>query len=507
MKHYHLIVILWALLMSVPTQADTHSLISPTLSPPVDKHTEIKANLRQAKYMMEHGNYLGAKPKLERVLILDPDNQEAQKLLATCNKNIEEQLKVEREAYQKACDRGTAEAFSSFVTSYPNSKYKKDAEERIAEFKLWSEARSENAKESYQRYLSESSLKLYEKEAEQRISVFFIEEQKKAIEDDWNHCDIKSRENLLLFLQKYPQSKYANWAKYHLNIMDGVDAYKEGDRNMAFQYLQEAKREAPLDDDALRIYDELYREKTLMSTDINEIKQYMNTLSSKDPYIVLISNHLATLLAYRFNEHTTEQDVEEAYRYAKDESTKRIVYNSAAMVKKEISSSSDLYSWWKERLLFGVKVDAEKNVYEPSWAFDGGIVFKMGKHTDLFNLSVGVDFRFYVFNKFPKKKALADVAQDAYITGGQIVIPITARFNIYHMSETWVMYVGGACNIHNRIHDSFNIQKPHSVSFEPQVGVVSRHWDVGIHFKKFAKTPYFIDCRSNYIGIHGVYYF
>lgn len=481
---------------------------------PVDKKTQIRSDLRQAKYMFERQEYTGSKKLLDRVLKLDPSNKEAKSLLEKCQSKIDEQLEMEASAYQSACQKGTIEAYQVFISNYPNGKYHQEAKNKIEDIKLWTEAKTIATKEAYENYLSFSPLRTHLREAESQINIL-------SEEDDWSHCNTKSKADLEKYLSQHPQSKYAERAKYHLNILKANEAYTKGDKLAAFSYLEDAKKVSPLFDDELRMYntlqDEYQSPRILISNNVDEVSQYLTNLSPSSNYYNRISNHLAVLLSSKFTATSSLADISRAMDYAKDDATRNIVKHNAdnatsskytkSLNQNTKKEKTDGTSWWKDRLHVGIKADVEKNVYETSWAFDGGVVLKIGKHTDLFNFLVGADFRFYIFDKFPRNVALARVAHKAYITGGQIVVPLTAKFNVLKVSDSWRLYVGGSCNIQSKIHDSFKILKPHSVSFEPQAGFTSRHWDLGAHFKIFGKTPYFINCRSNYIGIQATYYF
>lgn len=426
--------------------------------------------------------------------------------------NIEK--KNEQVFYENICRQENIQGYKEYLEKYPNGSHVQDARDNIAEYQLWNEAKNNATKEAYECYITKSPLKMHLKEAQEQIVIL-------SEDEDWNHCDTKSITDLEKFITLHPQSHYVERARYHLNILKAINSYSNGYKLAAFSYLDEAKRLSPLFDEALSIYKELRDEylspKMLLSENPDEIIEYLKDLPTSSSYYDRISNHLAILLSSRLTVSIPTEDIYKALGYARDEATIDIVLrNIRKSTSKRLSNSIELLikdensnftSWIKGNILVGVKLDAEKNVYERSWAFDGGVVIKYGKYTDLFNLLVGANFRFYIFDNYPIKPALKKYAKGTYITGGQIVVPFTARFNIIDLSKSWRMYIGCACNIHNKIHDTFHILKPHSVSFEPQLGFVSRHWEIGAHFRKFARTPYFVNCRSNYIGIHSTYYF
>lgn len=61
------------------------------------------------------------------------------------------------------------------------------------------------------------------------------------------------------------------------------------------------------------------------STDVNEVRRYLNSLSTSNPRYNDVSNHLAILLAIRLNEYSLDYDYNHAKRYAMSEVTKEIV--------------------------------------------------------------------------------------------------------------------------------------------------------------------------------------
>lgn len=78
---------------------------------------------------------------------------------------IIERQRVEKHKYEEACQIGTLVAFENYAKSYPNGKYIKEVNNRIADFSLWSSAKTANTLSSYKQYLQESKYKTFEKEA------------------------------------------------------------------------------------------------------------------------------------------------------------------------------------------------------------------------------------------------------------------------------------------------------------------------------------------------------
>ena len=68
------------------------------------------------------------------------DAQTLTKYAKQKQQEIIERQRVENQKYEEACQKGTLAAFENYAKSYPNGKYIKDVNNRIADFSLWSSA-------------------------------------------------------------------------------------------------------------------------------------------------------------------------------------------------------------------------------------------------------------------------------------------------------------------------------------------------------------------------------
>lgn len=469
------------------------------------KQREIAGKKQKERSMYESACQEGTLKAFNQYLSIYPKGHYVQDVR---NRITELERRAEQVFYDSICRLETLQAYKDYIDKYPNGRYVDVAKKHITEIQLWNDANRIASKDAYERYISQSPFKTHFQEAEEQITIL-------SADDDWTHCDTSSKTELERYLARHPQSRYTDRAKYHLNILKALETYQKGDKLAAFSYLDEAKKTSPLFDDALRIYNQLYEEytspKMLVNNDADEIIQYLKNLSPSSIYYNRISNHLAILLSSNFNASTTSIDIERALGYAKDETTRDVVLTNARIrsnkdsnriIRKNESSSS---SWLKGRVHVGIRLGVEKNTFESCLYFDGGLVLRFGKHTDLFNLLVGADFRLYTFYEFPTNPEL--LVNQSYINGGEILIPITAQFNILKISNSWSFYVGGGCDIHARVYDNFQFLRSSSVSFVPQLGFTSRHWDLGAHLRVFPSSPYFIYSTSSTFGIHGIFYF
>ena len=483
-----------------------------------DKKTEISANLRQAKYMMENNNYSGAKKKLDRVLELDPSNVEANNLIAECKIKVDQIRKIEKTEFQDACKKNTISALRMFVDEHPNSELRKDAEDRIKDFELWYTAKDKNTIESYNSYIQNSTIKAYIIDAQTAI-------KKIQEEQSWNTCKDSENEDLLSdFVGNYPESPYINEANFRLNILKGQRMYNDGFAETAYLYLNSANSYRPLTGKEAVLYAELKEKNTFKeiqaSSDVDIVRKYLNTLSISSPYYNDTSNHLALLLGAKLSAWSPESSMNEALSFAKDESTKSIV-------KRYINQAKDLHrsyerqrkasarkAWWKRNFKIGIDADIETNIDSESGSamfYSVGLAARFGNYTSNFSVVTGVKYRWLRME--PKYRAsYYDEYYDAYNNdyyghynyydygsnkrqsyGGAISIPLSIRYQFFRITTRSKLFIGAGGEFGVGMFESSDKKdclENNYISLFPQFGLTCPNFEMSLYWKSYVNGPF-----------------
>lgn len=243
---------------------------------PSNKGVEVRANLKQAQYLLEHSDYVNAKKKAERVLQLDPKNVEATQLLSKCNSKINQQIELENNAYKQAISNGSLVALKAFVNKYPRSQYRNKVEQRIADYNLWQSAKNKNTKEAYEKYLQISKSKSYKDEANEAID-YLMTKENNAFNSALETYTISSFQS---FISQHPNSHYVNDAKKHIHEIELWDYARNLNTKESFlNYLQEStvkKNKSDAEDYIQRIDSENDWLKCKDSNDLNELETYIH---------------------------------------------------------------------------------------------------------------------------------------------------------------------------------------------------------------------------------------
>ena len=80
-------------------------------------------------------------------------------------KELEERQRIEKINYEKACQKGTIEAYNEYLKMYPHGKYVQEINNRISDYDLWKKAKSANTIDGYNEYINNSKYKSYVKQA------------------------------------------------------------------------------------------------------------------------------------------------------------------------------------------------------------------------------------------------------------------------------------------------------------------------------------------------------
>ena len=462
------ILILFLFLIAAPgsyaigAKNETKSLyVSP------DKRTEIEANLRQARHLMEKKDYVAAKRKLERVLELEKDHAEAKTLLAQCEQMIEGQRMAELEELNNAVESGTEQALRSFIDNYPNGFYIEQAEKYLQDFHLWTAARQIGTKEAYHEYLSSSTVQGYKKEAVLAIKTI-------DAESAWETCKKNmTLEKLEEFIEEYAGTPFENEAKYELNLVKAERYYESGPHSTALKFYEDANKTHVLSGEYAKHFRELKTEERYeqvkRSSSVFDLIDFLSRTSSDSPYYDPISNRLAIVLANNLTISSTEQDFKEALKYAKDETIRASVKQSIDNVKtkqrdqRSQKRQAERKQKWKGKTSVGwniLDVYFGKDVIE----LETGLRVRFGQTDQKFNFMVGSDMQFFMitYNEEQYDPYLGysySYPTTDFVT--KLAIPVSVRYNLsefFYLGLGAILYPNMATDL-----------KP-CLAIEPQLG-------------------------------------
>ena len=60
-----------------------------------------------------------------------------------------DRLRVEKQSYDNACQKGTLDAYKEYLRMYPQGRYVSDINNRILDYDMWSKARTTNTIDGY----------------------------------------------------------------------------------------------------------------------------------------------------------------------------------------------------------------------------------------------------------------------------------------------------------------------------------------------------------------------
>lgn len=473
-----------------PAMADAGELSVPAVLQ-FNKASILKKKLESARSQIKNENYDAARKTINSIFKIDPDNEEANDLLAELEKGVEERRQRWHREYLSACNQDGTEALQKFIVKYPQSEDVAEAKKRIADYTLWQKAKDENTIAAYESYLSRSSALSFKGEAQAAITAI-------QAQNEWEACKDSGDENRLeAFVSKYPESDYSPVAKRELCLLKGERFYAAKDYDNAFINLDAADKSAAVSGEAaehLKTLKEMRVFNCMMaSDDADQVKNYFESLGSGSPYYGQMSNHLARLLAPTLSSYSTDYRMDEVLGYAKDEATKQYVERYVNIAKADrarlnrIRRAEARRLWWKDRFMLGWNT-FHIDYMDKVMSIGTGVRFRFGRWSDFANLVFGAEY-FYVMHIVKDEDSYSDdYDYDQERITHAVEIPVGVRFNLFRIGSSCKFYAG--CNVSFGFNFSsaseFYVNK-HTTAFEPQIGIASRRLDFGLYYKQYMK--------------------
>lgn len=472
-------------------------------------------------YAKKHKAELAEKQKLEReayesacnkgtidALKLFLNNYPKSKYVKEVNTKIRSlELKKEKDAYSSACHIGTLDSFTNFLNKYPKSQYAKDIKNRIKDFDLWSIARKNNTIQAYNTYLQNSQLKTFESEA------------KAAIEDinavaEWQ--DLKATNNLNeieAYIRKYPNASSIPDARKKEHELKGVQFYNSGNLSSAYREFIEAGGKYALSSANRIAYDNCqeYHEFSLLSSYSKE--DTLNNFLSKYPnsqYKKQVSNWIAISKARELTMYSGDYSYKIALSYATDEVTRNEVKRYYKLRKREYSQYKKEQRRIKRRrdggiVNFGIDVtdlafntsaysDYDSDIDYVMY-YNLGLGIKFGNYKSPVQFEIGAKFGFVFYTLWYDY-------EDEFNTSFHL--PLFARLKVGlggGYSSQW--YIDGM-GYYNAVKESF-LESDYSISVG--AGIAWRHWDWRMLYYKCDIYPIETYSSNGFLGTSFNYYF
>lgn len=519
--------------------------------------TNIKANLKQASYLMSKkgsakqmmNNYTAAKKLIDEVLAKDPENSEAKELLAkyyayraerryangkyadakadaqqsyelnptedimVLRDQIDGALKVEDDAWAAACNEATSTAFDAFKKSHPKSSHVAEIADRKADCAVWRTACADNTQASYQQYLASSKLLFYKDEANARIRRF-------QMEDDWTAVkDSKEYAQLDAFAKKYPGTDYAAEATNKSTLLQAREKFAAGNHDSAYSLYAKAKVQKSLAGEDLENYNYIVAEREnqhiLQSDDPEAVHAYLTQMQNSSNFYREFydnaSDHYALLLAKQLSRTSSDAEMNAPATYAKSASVKNTV-DSYVSNAKAARRSYNRKQWWKNNLSIGIIGDIEANVsseYDDDieafklFNWSAGLALRLGCSDCAVDGMLGVKYRGFMLSKDDDDYDSDSKTEDL---ASAVAIPAELRVKIGGRGKSCRFFVGcGAEYGFVFAKDDYEaVTESSYLSVSPMLGFRTRNIDMSLYYKTYLQSPFakdFVEYK-NMVGVN-----
>lgn len=152
-------------------------------------------------------------------------------------------------------------------------------------------------------------------------------------------------------------------------------------------------------------------------------------------------------------------------------------------------------NWWKRRFTVGLTFTGD--FYKYAAGFGGGLLFNLGRHTDIINISFGAEYVEYLAaDPRPEETRSKLNIVDA---GGQLVVPVMAKLLLLRTSKWSKVYIGCGAEWGFRMRDDGvledyyperHVLRKKSMAIVPMLGSRSENLDFGIYYKHYIDKPF-----------------
>ncbi len=471
-------------------------------------------------------DYKSCKSLYQKVLSYNKSDYSAAKKIQECDEQIEQINNRERDdnLWREVTRINTKNSYQNYLANFPKGIHAKDADKNIKtmdEEDLWRKTMQSGTEDAYNEYLNSSKLKLYISQAEQELGKIKDNQLWNAISGSTNIQDFYIYLNNSKNLYKQHQDE-ANAKVYTLLAQE---ASESGNIDQVVENLDKAiALGVKLDDQTFdtyqaakeqQDYNNLKKEPNLINTG-NFVKSYPNSRFYGE-----VSDMYGKLLSDSFTTKSTLSDFDNALSYAQGKSAREYINNKISYIKKQQKQyASDLRqrqmgysSWWDGRVKLGLGIEyevMESDVISPL------LNLNFGRHTDLFNASIGVQYSYLTdwdLNFASDQSSDLIWVSDPTFKMQQLNFPLLLKFNLFGNSNTKFFVSFGAsfnCNLSAKYcftnddmesvevdNDKF-INKT-NISGIAQLGIGGKYCDFSIYYKHHITSP----LNKDYINTSG----
>ncbi len=451
--------------------------------------------------------------------ILISGHSHAQKLTSYAKQYKQEAVerqRVEKINYEKACQKGTIEAYNEYLKMYPRGKYVQEINNRISDYDLWEKAKSANTIDSYNEYINNSKYKSYVNQANEAIA----ELQSVSIWQTVKNSD--KEEDVESFMQKFPRSSCIEAAKKRIHEIKAVNHYKSGDLAKAYNEFNSAGGRNYLQDSNQSLYDkclEFHDYTSLTSYSRQEELQAFLRKYPNSKYYNNVSDMIAVSMAKNFSMYVGDYTINQALSYAKDDYTKNIVKSYAKQAKKNYSeykrnlrkvrakANGGYINYGLEFLDFGMNMFMSDRMLDIGY-YNVGISMRIGNFKAPVQFEIGVKpgVIFYAMSEdddyYYDDYYYDDYYYDDYDYKTAFHLPIYTKLKVN------LCNIGSKSKLYASAFGSYKAVRNEDIEGRFEIGgglgIGWRHWDWYIYYKQDLDNKDWVD--SNFIGTSLVYY-
>lgn len=420
-------------------------------------------------------------------------------------KELEERERVEKINYEKACQKGTIDAYNEYLKMYPHGKYVQEINNRISDYDLWKKAKSANTIDGYNEYINNSKYKSYVNQANEAIAELQSISAWEIVKNSDKEEDIEN------FMQKFPKSSCIETAQKRIHEIKAVNHYKSGELANAYEEFNYAGGRKHLQEANRLLYDECaashdYSSLTSHSSQ-EELKAFLQKYPNSTHYNA-VSNMLAILMAKNFSIYIGDESVNQVLSYAKDDYTRTVVKSYAKHAKRNYklsrASTNDRFiNYGIEFLDFGVNMFLSDRLLNIGY-YNVGIGMRIGNFKTPVQFEIGVKpgAIFYALSEDYYYESNDDYK---YKTAFHLPIYAKLKVNLCNISSKSKLFAS-AFGSYKAVRKD-EIEGRFAVG--GGLGVGWRHWDWMVYYKQDleenSRNSY--TDESKYIGTSLTYYF
>mgnify|MGYP001198470557 CR=1 FL=1 len=418
-----------------------------------------------------------------------------------------DRLRVEKQSYDNACQKGTLDAYKEYLRMYPQGRYVSDINNRILDYDMWSKARTTNTIDGYNNYIRNSRFKSYIEEAKEAIVELQSITAWQAVKNSDNIRDVEH------FIQEYPKSSLVPAAKKRIHEIRAVIFYKAGDYIKAYAEFNEAGGRNGIDVTNRKFYDECLEYHDYQVLNSNSSQLDLQSFLRKYPnsqYFDGVSNMMAISKAKNLNVNSKASSFYEALNYAKDDKTRKTVQGYIDRAKKASSDFQKQQRRARIRANGGIvnigleiaDVGINPSAYESDsslaivWYYNVGLGIKIGNYKSPVQFEIGAKpgFMFYT---------LWYGSEDESKSTFHLPVYTKLKINLSDTRYGSKLYIN-ATGYYNAVIEDF-LESDFSIA--GGLGLAWRHWDWSVYYKHDLDNNYDLNQNYGFLGTSLVYYF